>query len=230
MIISHPTLKPAAKVVLVAISRKFNTEYYEETGELFAWPKRETLAALTNLTVETVRASIKEAEACGVLFIEHGRRRGQRQDVNRYFARWPQGQNFCPWPWPQGQNFDGRKFCLEEKIMNKSRESKRVEKKEDSQQQNFCPSDKKERLTPDQAADLRPEGGESGKRVFRLGFQIFIFKHPLPRCSARPPSPKEGEDRLRQLSLVATMAVRVRSNWPEIRARPRPPMGDGRSG
>src|SRR5262249_42264061 len=114
---------------------------------------------------ETIRVSIKEAEGYGVLFVEHGRRRGQRRDVNKYFARMPQGQNSGPWPWPQGQNFDGRDFCLEEKIMDKSRESKRVEKKEGSQGQNFCPSDsdsdsKKESRTPEQAAP-QPEAGKA---------------------------------------------------------------------
>jgi hypothetical protein len=182
MAISDKDLFHATARLLVALSERFNGQYYDATGELFAWPSREYLMARAAIpSKDTIAKSIKQAEARGYLYVEHGRRRGQRRDVNKYFARMPQGPKNGPWP--QGRNLEGRDFELEEKLMSqgpmaersaiglkesiikKRGESLRVEYKEGFQGPKYGPSDsdsdsKKGSRTPEQAA-LRPEEGKA---------------------------------------------------------------------
>ena len=162
MIIGHPAATYGDKVILVALSRRFNSGYYHATGELFAWPGWEYLKAATGgkMSEATINSSIKRWEALGCLFVEHGRRRGQRRDGNKYFARMPQGQNSGPWPWPQGANLKGR----------------------DS-------DSKKESKQPSEQAALPPEARKAGS-CSDAGSSS--FNNPPPQCAPWPPLPLCG--------------------------------------
>ena len=214
MIIGHPAATYGDKVILVALSRRFNSGYYHATGELFAWPGWEYLKAATGgkMSEATINSSIKRWEALGCLFVEHGRRRGQRRDGNKYFARMPQGQNSGPWPWPQGANLKGRDLALEAKLTNsqplipeasettvkESRVRIRVEsirdesKKEGSQpliSKGRDSDSKKESKQPSEQAALPPEARKAGS-CSDAGSSS--FNNPPPQCAPWPPLPLCG--------------------------------------
>jgi len=108
--LADQSLTPASKVFCTAIYLHFNNkDVYQHTRELAAWPKLETLMIETGLSWETLNQSIKQVERAGFLDVQRGRE-GQRRIVNKYYARWPQGQNFGPSDRPQGQNSEGQNY------------------------------------------------------------------------------------------------------------------------
>src|SRR6516225_11713724 len=108
--LADQSLTPASKVFCTAIYLHFNNkDVYQHTRELAAWPKLETLMIETGLSWETLNQSIKQVERAGFLDVQRGRE-GQRRIVNKYYARWPQGQNSGPSDRPQGQNSEGQNF------------------------------------------------------------------------------------------------------------------------
>jgi hypothetical protein len=108
--LADQSLTPASKVFCTAIYLHFNNkDVYQHTRELAAWPKLETLMIETGLSWETLNQSIKQVERAGFLDVQRGRE-GQRRTVNKYYARWPQGQNSGPSDRPQGQNSEGQNF------------------------------------------------------------------------------------------------------------------------
>src|SRR6516164_5903478 len=66
--VSDKDLSHATARLLVALSERFNGQYYDATGELFAWPSREYLMARAGIrSKDTFDRSVKQAEARGYL-------------------------------------------------------------------------------------------------------------------------------------------------------------------
>jgi len=201
VVLPHPKLTDATKVVCTAIYGRFNTKHYNENGgELYAFPGWKELVALTGLSRETINQSLKQAEEYGVLRVERGRRLASgRRGHNKYFAAFPgqksgpgQGQNSRRSP---GQNYRGSpgQKNRQEEVRVRIRGERNIIG-ESKLGQNFPDSDsdsKKESRTPEQAA-VRPEGGKAVNGSSDSVALPSSLKTPHPPSSARPPSPPEA--------------------------------------
>jgi len=198
LVLPHPKLRAATKVVATAIYGRFNSDhYYENGGELYAFPGWKELVALTRLSRETINEALKELEEYGLLRIVRGRRLPSgRREHNKYFAiatapgqkSGPgQGQNSGPSPGQKYRGSPGQENRQEEVRVRIRGESIIGESKPS---QNYPDSDsdsKKESLTPERPLRAEEAANGSSGSVAALSFS------PPPDVPRSPPA--RGADR-----------------------------------
>jgi hypothetical protein len=107
--IGHPEVTDGEARVGSALFDHFNTDRFKQVGELVAWPKQETLVALSTKSKSTVKYAIKKFERLGLLEVARGYNPAEkRRAVNMYrvppramqLALAPRAKTLGPARWP----------------------------------------------------------------------------------------------------------------------------------
>ena len=179
------------KTVGSAIFLHFNYEHFDKTGELIAWPSWQTLMTETALGKTAIHESIAQLEQFRLLEVERGRydHTAQRRAGNIYhvpprFAVTKLAPRFATKVRDQGSQ-------CEQDSTNRLGESRLGERKKDiARKRKKVGLPRKEGQEEESKQEPREDlPSPSNSKSFEP------VKTPYPPSSARPPSPRDREDR-----------------------------------
>jgi DNA-binding PadR family transcriptional regulator len=176
-------LTHADRAVVTQIFRHFNRQHYEQSGELLAFPKWETMGEAGRLSKASIFRALRKLERLGAVEIKHGRYNHQTKKRARNVYRVPD-QGFILRP-TKVSNRDRPRFQDETRLFDIDSLIEDSLTKSHSLREASLSKPSSEDF-PSLDSPSAPQGPPASAP-----------KGPPPPISARPPSPKPRSDEAR---------------------------------